>query len=92
MSWSASTKDAVNKASIAVDKPQLSDAVEVEQEAQFQAAVAAAKLLAVSVGRLGDEVMVTMSGHANPGHAPRVGWADEVITVSVSARPKKQED
>lgn len=87
MSWGASTLAAVAKDAIAIDEPQLSDNVEAEQRQQFEAAVQAAKALAEVVGRPGDEVIVTISGHANPDHAPRPGWANETVTVSVSATP-----
>jgi hypothetical protein len=86
MSWSART-DAVAKDAIALDEPPLSDVVEVEQRAQFEAAVEAAKALAAVVGRPSDAVIVTLNGHANPDHGPRAGWANETITVSVSAIP-----
>lgn len=86
MSWNTHT-DSVAKDAITVPTPHLSDVVEAEQAEQFQAAVDAAKALARVVGRDGDEVIVTMSGHANPGHGPREGWANEMISVTVSARP-----
>ena len=30
-------------------------------------------------------VTVVVSGHANPGHGPREGWADEFVSVAVHA-------
>lgn len=47
--------------------------------------------LAGVVGRPEDPLYVSISGHANPDHAPADGWADETITVSISARPAKEE-
>jgi hypothetical protein len=87
MSWSTHTPDAVAKDAVELDEPQLSDVVEVEQRAQFEAAVVAAQALAKVVGRDGDTVHVSISGHANPDHAPRDGWANEMISVTVSANP-----
>jgi len=86
MSWGVSTPSAVAKDAIDIDEPQLSDVVEVEQREQFAAAVEAAKALAGVVGREGDAVIVNISGHANPGHGPREGWANETITVRVTAQ------
>lgn len=35
-------------------------------------------------GVLGNgEFKVTLSGHANPGHEKRVGWADDYISIRV---------
>lgn len=52
---------------------------------QLDAAIMAAELLMDSPS-LGDakEYYVSMSGHANPGHKPREGWANDAITVSVA--------
>jgi hypothetical protein len=90
MSWSTHTPEAQPKNSIVVPEPALSDRVAEEQNDQFSVALEAAKKLAEAVGRPGDEVRITLSGHANPDHAPSVGWADEMITVSVSARAREQ--
>jgi hypothetical protein len=87
MSWNTGTKNAVAKDAITVDYPQLFDTVEAEQRAQIDAAVEAARALAAVVGRSDDEVHVTLTGHANPSRAPRAGWANETITVTVTARP-----
>jgi len=77
----------VAKDAIDITEPTLSDEVRVEQRAQLDAAIEAARSLAKVVGRPTDRVVVTMSGHANPDHAPRSGWANECITVSVTACP-----
>jgi len=92
MYWSTGTPEAVAKDAIALDEPQLFDVVEVEQREQFEAAVEAAKALAKVVGRAGDAVMISVSGHANPGHGPREGWAHEMITVRVLAQPVREEN
>lgn len=49
------------------------------------AAKEAAALLAAAIGQPGDKVTVSMSGHANPGHAnPFEGWGNEFIQINVS--------
>jgi len=88
MSWSTSANGA--KDDISYTAPTYAADVEMEQRDQYEAAQLAAQLLAKHVGRLDDEIVVSESGHANPGHAPRQGWANETITVSVSARPKAE--
>lgn len=50
---------------------------------QFEAALHAAQSILAS-GAVGDTpVSVTMSGHANPGHHKREGWANDQITISI---------
>jgi hypothetical protein len=87
VSWGTSTDGAVPKDAIDPADPTLSDAVESEQREQLDVATQAARALARVVGRPGDHVRVSLTGHANPEHAPRDGWANEMITVSVSAHP-----
>lgn len=89
LSWSTCSADSVNKSSIDVKPIPLNDEVDQEQTEQIDVAIAAAKLLAGAVGRPGDEVFVSISGHANPGHAPKEGWSNETVTVSVTAKPKE---
>jgi hypothetical protein len=43
--------------------------------------------LAAATGRPDDEVVVEVAGHANPGHAPLEGTANEVTYVVVRAVP-----
>lgn len=52
---------------------------------QINVAMTAVHLL-MQDASLGDatEFYVSMSGHANPGHKPREGWANDAITVSVA--------
>lgn len=51
---------------------------------QFEAGLHAAQSILAS-GAVGDgPAHVTLSGHANQGHRPRDGWANDTITVSVS--------
>lgn len=50
---------------------------------QFEAVKAAVKTL-VDSGTLGSgKVNITISGHANPGHKPTSGWANDAVTISV---------
>lgn len=65
---------------------------QASQDEQFAAALQAAQDLAAAVGRPHDQVSVSLTGHANPGHAPRSGWADEFIQVNISARPAPVEE
>lgn len=92
MSWSLSgsstTKDDL-RSSIDADaiETQLGYAeqngVSDEQTAQIDAALEAASTLAKACGLDADSVVIACSGHANPGHGPKEGWADEMISVSV---------
>jgi len=51
---------------------------------QFDAALAAASSgMARVVGE--GNINVTLSGHANPGHKPREGWANDYVSVHVSS-------
>lgn len=57
------------------------EAIEVMRE-QAVEAIGAAALVARVVGKRG--LKISLSGHGNPNHEPRLGWADEIITVRVS--------
>lgn len=59
------------------------DAGEAAQEHVRAAADAVAQLLEV-VGRADDTVSVNVAGHANPDHAPREGWSNETLSISIS--------
>jgi hypothetical protein len=59
-----------------------------EQEAtveQIHASVSAAKSLAASgvIGSPSHRFSATLTGHANPGHGPREGWVNDIVTISV---------
>ncbi len=88
MSWGTRTLVEVSKDAINIPDPVLSDEVESEQAEQLAAAREALAALVDAVGRPGDKVVVTLSGHANPGHGPRPGWANECVTVQVTAVPQ----
>lgn len=60
------------------------DAVFPAMDEQFDAALAAASSGMTRV--VGDgNINVTLSGHANPGHRPRQGFANDLVTVSVTS-------
>lgn len=60
--------------------------------AQIAAAREAALGLITAVARPEDRVRITMSGHSNPDGAPRPGWADQMVTVSISQIPAAADD
>lgn len=88
MSWSGSVlaqfdeaEDAINAVAVSPD----SDAP--DQVAQ----VAAAKVAAVSLIKSGavvvgsdQDVSIYISGHANPGHLPTAGYANDSLQVSIT--------
>lgn len=51
---------------------------------------AVANLLEV-VGRADDTVSVNVAGHANPDHAPRDGWSNEALSISISVSSARVE-
>lgn len=87
MSWTAQSVQGPRSNAFDIYTPSLSDEVKAEQEQQFTAAMNAARALLDVVGRPEDEVSVSLSGHANPDHGPRDGWANETITITVRAHP-----
>lgn len=42
------------------------------------------------VGSQDAQVIVSLSGHGNPGHGAREGWADETLTLSISVTEPKE--
>jgi hypothetical protein len=66
--------------------PDAADAVSEHVTAIHEAAMRLAEV----VGRPEDNVSVHVSGHANPGHGPRDGYADEMITLTVTAKPASE--
>ncbi len=62
---------------------------------QFDAALEAARVLLLRAAVGGDvpapgampngNVNVTLSGHANPGHKPRQGWANDMVHMTVTS-------
>jgi len=73
-------------------KSRYTDAAEAvsAMDEQFDAALAAASSGLCNI--VGDgNINVTLSGHANPGHRPRAGYANDLVTVSVSSAAKPAE-
>lgn len=60
------------------------DEVSPAMDEQFDAALAAASSGMARVVGAGN-INVTLSGHANPGHKPREGWANDYVSVHVSS-------
>lgn len=58
-----------------------------EAKAQLVVARKAAKLV-LNTGKVGKgrgkDFSVSLSGHANPGHEPKEGWANDTISVVVT--------
>ena len=52
---------------------------------QFEAALNMARIAWLRKVVGDGNINVTLSGHANPGHKPRQGWANDLVTVSVSS-------
>ncbi len=89
MSWQLSIAD-VDKSEISDLSPDPQTAPEgCEQAAaeQIDAVLEALENLAGVVGRPGDKLIVSLSGHANPDHGPCEGWADERISITITAHP-----
>lgn len=78
-------------------KANYSDAAEVfpAMDEQFDVAVEMARVALLGTADrkpvVGDgNVNVTLSGHANPGHKPRQGWANDYVSVHVSSAVRDQ--
>lgn len=56
----------------------------VDALAQIDAAVTAAVALAAAVDDGTSPISVSLSGHANPGHRPTQGWANDCVTIYVN--------
>lgn len=57
-----------------------------EAEEQVEAARQAARNI-IESGVVGDDttnISVSFSGHANPGHAPQPGWANDFVQVTIT--------
>lgn len=86
MSWSTHTEPREAPAIFqAIDATEPSSDISEEGEAQLRVAKAAAKDIIESqaVGGDGKQFNVSLSGHANPGHEPASGMANDFVTVSV---------
>lgn len=69
-----------------------------EVDAQIRAARAAAAAV-IDSGTVGQDANVpqgrkdfaiSISGHANPGHEPAQGWANDCINISISQKTKTE--
>lgn len=87
MSWSGSTTTRYDTAEQAINDLAVNpDSDAPDQAEQVQAAKDAAVALVKSgavVNDSGQDVTVTISGHANAGHKPAAGYANDALTVSV---------
>lgn len=74
---------------VALDNLTVTSAAIPEMEAQLQAACEAFLAIARS-GVVGSgPITGTLSGHANPDHEPRTGWANDMVMVTVhQAQPE----
>lgn len=61
-------------------------ALEVEFTEQLKAARGVVEALVASgaIGGAGKDYRISLSGHANPGHEPRAGYANDCVTVSIT--------
>ncbi len=89
MTWSIAPTKVTRMEILDIPAPSYSEWTD-EMEEQFEDAKYAARELAYSVGRPDDQVVVSLSGHVNPGHQPRPGWANDMITVTVTQPPEEQ--
>jgi hypothetical protein len=94
MSWSLQVEprpvpDIYDAIQAAEPSAQLSEeSLEQVHQAKAQA------ITTIKSGAIGDEgqtFSVSLSGHANPGHAHQEGMADDYIQVSVGQRPASKE-
>lgn len=92
MSWSASKRvegDTPEDLILAVDSIELQDygdkSAEVREQFQLAKGMANNLVQSGAVGRgKGKSYQVTLSGHANPKHEPRQGYANDMISINVS--------
>lgn len=84
MSWSLGGK--VDSAE-AVEQLELVDygdkSAEVREQVQLAKGIAKQIVESGLVGPPGHTFNVSLSGHANPGHGPKAGYANDAITISV---------
>lgn len=61
---------------------------------QFDAALAAVNslILSGSLGPPSHTFQVSMSGHSNPGHGPRDGWANDMMTITICQETQKAKE
>jgi hypothetical protein len=94
VSWSANFPEGVRgdhlEKDLAPEKAQtgIPETWEPHVVEQYDAArsVACTLIATGAIGAKAKVFSVSLSGHANPGHVPQEGWANDCITVSVSQR------
>lgn len=87
MSWSTyigPTAAADIKASLDVAPLPPELAPHVQEQVDKAKATALAIVKSGVIGDADAHFFVSLSGHANPGHVPAEGWANDCISVSVS--------
>jgi len=92
MSWSASLKEPILLKDLTMDSftftPQTGNGAQESSE-QFERAFHAAGDL-LDTGALGGDdkkFVVSLAGHANEGHEPVQGWANDYISISITQAP-----
>jgi len=95
MSWNFSvngvTNETVDAALNAAAEGELNNIIQqrdggAEMMAQAEQAIYAAVAI-IESGCLGDgPFLVYLSGHANPSHQPRDGWANDGLTITITAQ------
>ena len=94
MSWNYSvngvTKENADAALNAAAEEQIIDIMRGDSGEEMMAQAEQSTYAAVAIiesGCLGDgPFFVSLVGHANPGHEPRDGWADDAVSISISAQ------
>ncbi|MDA8395248.1 MAG: hypothetical protein M0T72_08430 [Candidatus Dormibacteraeota bacterium] len=69
--------------------------IDLEEESRHQITVAVNEAAAIAAsGALGHKypLSVSMSGHSNPRHEERTGWANEQLTISIVQTPPREGD
>lgn len=63
---------------------QAQNGTEAEATELVNAASEAVRLVAAALGEKWSSASISISGHANPGHGPKEGWANDCLTISVA--------
>lgn len=88
------TTNPTNKSDLMVEVDRLASELpkgnaDDERDDHLRAIGDALRALYPVVGRDEDQIKVSVSGHSNINHAPSDGWADEMITITVSVSPRE---
>jgi len=92
MSWSANFKIIDSEFNIESILGFIPDVSEVHEA--LDSAMEAVRTLVTSAafGNMSNvDFQVNISGHANPGHVPAPGWANDCITISISQLTRASE-